>query len=98
MMNNVGAQTLSLDDAADIIHSDEARPGKKLADAGNWAGFVLLLFAALAGIGAVIATVAGFFSTGAISAVLAAVGIGAGMAVIAVVNRWHLRVSRGHSG
>ncbi|WP_406233004.1 hypothetical protein [Nocardia sp. NBC_01009] len=76
-----------LDDAPDIARTPEPQPGQALADARNWAGFVLLFIGGLVTIAAAAIGVAGYRGPAVVGAVIAIVIVLGGTALIVLERR-----------
>jgi Flp pilus assembly protein TadB len=85
-----------LDDAPDIARTTESQPGQALADARNWAGFVLLFIGSLVAVVSAAVGVAGYLSAAVVGAIIAIVTVLGGVALI-VLERGNARARQNSS-
>ncbi|MFE7800523.1 hypothetical protein [Nocardia sp. NPDC057440] len=76
-----------LDDAPDIARAPESPPGHALADARNWAGFVLLFIGGVVTVAAAAIGVAGYQGAAVVGASIAIVIVLGGTALIVLERR-----------
>ncbi|MGW4325570.1 hypothetical protein ACWEKR_06725 [Nocardia sp. NPDC004573] len=71
-----------IDDAPDIARDPAPPPGSTLADTRNWAGYGLLLLAAVGAIAAAVLAASGPARSSVVAAIIAAVFLVAGVGMI----------------